>query len=348
MTVPQRPCCCPWDPALTFPQVFCVSSQHLEIPCRQDTIETSVDTTLFTVFTVSWAKTLGGVQRIGPHLAECFHLFFLGLTFLSVCQASCHRLPWGPSPGVHQEQGCSQHGWALQQERRARRSSGHSDVKLTLVQGPLLPDCWPVPWCSLETQRPSQSTTWQPDPSVQHMTLCFAGHQFGLHTAASKWDSGNPASNLSTVAAMPVSEDVPLTAFALELTHALSAIGKPCPGWPGVQPDPFSFLWVLMVPLKCSSALGGTGDGGCPQQAALPSGATRQSPLAGLVPRSLCVLQGRLILRLEPPRGLGLRARHRDAPASPGAHLGAALQLAVGWQAEPADCVADLGWGQEA
>nr|XP_036863381.1 patatin-like phospholipase domain-containing protein 7 isoform X5 [Manis javanica] len=52
-----------------------------------------------------------------------------------------------------------------------------------------------------------------------------AGHQFGLHTAASKWDSGNPASNLSTVAAMPVSEDVPLTAFALELTHALSAIG---------------------------------------------------------------------------------------------------------------------------
>uniref|UniRef100_A0A8C0VV84 lysophospholipase n=1 Tax=Castor canadensis TaxID=51338 RepID=A0A8C0VV84_CASCN len=40
-----------------------------------------------------------------------------------------------------------------------------------------------------------------------------------------KWDSGNPASNLSTVAAMPVSEDVPLTAFALELQHALSAIG---------------------------------------------------------------------------------------------------------------------------
>ncbi|EFB20911.1 hypothetical protein PANDA_015788, partial [Ailuropoda melanoleuca] len=51
------------------------------------------------------------------------------------------------------------------------------------------------------------------------------GHQFGLHTAGSKWDSGNPASNLSTVAVMPVSEDVPLTAFALELKHALSAIG---------------------------------------------------------------------------------------------------------------------------
>ncbi|XP_077707732.1 patatin-like phospholipase domain-containing protein 7 isoform X4 [Canis aureus] len=51
------------------------------------------------------------------------------------------------------------------------------------------------------------------------------GHQFGLHTTGSKWDTGNPASNLSTVAIMPVSEDVPLTAFALELKHALSAIG---------------------------------------------------------------------------------------------------------------------------
>ncbi|KAI4587809.1 hypothetical protein MJG53_005596 [Ovis ammon polii x Ovis aries] len=51
------------------------------------------------------------------------------------------------------------------------------------------------------------------------------GHQFGFHTVGSKWDSGNPASNLSTVAVMPVSEDVPLTAFTLELKHALSAIG---------------------------------------------------------------------------------------------------------------------------
>nr|XP_054094317.1 patatin-like phospholipase domain-containing protein 7 isoform X5 [Callithrix jacchus] len=51
------------------------------------------------------------------------------------------------------------------------------------------------------------------------------GHQFGLPTAGSKWDSGNPAVNLSTVAVMPVSEDVPLTTFTLELEHALSAIG---------------------------------------------------------------------------------------------------------------------------
>uniref|UniRef100_A0A2I3RWT3 lysophospholipase n=1 Tax=Pan troglodytes TaxID=9598 RepID=A0A2I3RWT3_PANTR len=51
------------------------------------------------------------------------------------------------------------------------------------------------------------------------------GHQLGLPTEGSKWDSGNPAVNLSTVAVMPVSEEVPLTAFALELEHALSAIG---------------------------------------------------------------------------------------------------------------------------
>lgn len=54
----------------------------------------------------------------------------------------------------------------------------------------------------------------------------LTGHQLGLYTENNKWDLGNPPGNLSTVAAMPVSEDVPLTAFALELQHALSAIGK--------------------------------------------------------------------------------------------------------------------------
>lgn len=53
-----------------------------------------------------------------------------------------------------------------------------------------------------------------------------AGHPLGLHPSGSKWDASNPASNLSTVAIMPVSEDVPLTTFTLELKHALSAIGK--------------------------------------------------------------------------------------------------------------------------
>uniref|UniRef100_A0A673JKL3 lysophospholipase n=1 Tax=Sinocyclocheilus rhinocerous TaxID=307959 RepID=A0A673JKL3_9TELE len=47
----------------------------------------------------------------------------------------------------------------------------------------------------------------------------------GFHTPSSKWDAGNPAANLSTVAILPVSEEVPLTAFTLELQHALSAIG---------------------------------------------------------------------------------------------------------------------------
>lgn len=52
-----------------------------------------------------------------------------------------------------------------------------------------------------------------------------AGYQLGLCEAGNKWDTGNTAGNLSTVAVMPVSEDVPLTAFALELQHALRAIG---------------------------------------------------------------------------------------------------------------------------
>lgn len=46
-----------------------------------------------------------------------------------------------------------------------------------------------------------------------------------LHTPGSKWDAGNPASNLSTVTVLPVSEEVPLTAFTLELQHALISIG---------------------------------------------------------------------------------------------------------------------------
>ncbi|XP_051748594.1 patatin-like phospholipase domain-containing protein 7 [Ctenopharyngodon idella] len=47
----------------------------------------------------------------------------------------------------------------------------------------------------------------------------------GFRTPTSKWEAGNPAANLSTVAILPVSEEVPLTAFTLELQHALSAIG---------------------------------------------------------------------------------------------------------------------------
>uniref|UniRef100_A0A5F8H1V7 lysophospholipase n=1 Tax=Monodelphis domestica TaxID=13616 RepID=A0A5F8H1V7_MONDO len=53
-----------------------------------------------------------------------------------------------------------------------------------------------------------------------------SGHQHGVYFSSSKWDSGNPASNLSTVTIMPVSDDVPLLTFTLELEHALHDIGK--------------------------------------------------------------------------------------------------------------------------
>lgn len=79
----------------------------------------------------------------------------------------------------------------------------------------------------METQTGCPHST-QPQPILSMPT----GHQFGLHATGNKWDSGNPASNLSTVAVMPVTEDVPLTAFALELQHALGAIGKPVPRVP--------------------------------------------------------------------------------------------------------------------
>ncbi|XP_035292255.1 patatin-like phospholipase domain-containing protein 7 isoform X1 [Anguilla anguilla] len=61
--------------------------------------------------------------------------------------------------------------------------------------------------------------------NLQQVNGPLSARGLGLHTPSSKWDSGNPASNLSTVAILPVSEEVPLTAFTLELQHALSAIG---------------------------------------------------------------------------------------------------------------------------
>uniref|UniRef100_A0A6Q2ZL20 lysophospholipase n=1 Tax=Esox lucius TaxID=8010 RepID=A0A6Q2ZL20_ESOLU len=61
--------------------------------------------------------------------------------------------------------------------------------------------------------------------NMQQVKGPLATSGLALHTPTSKWDSGNPASNLSTVTILPVSEEVPLTAFTLELQHALSAIG---------------------------------------------------------------------------------------------------------------------------
>ncbi|XP_055360193.1 patatin-like phospholipase domain-containing protein 7 isoform X2 [Betta splendens] len=61
--------------------------------------------------------------------------------------------------------------------------------------------------------------------SMQPVSRPLAGHSVALHTHTSKWDAETLASNLSTVAILPVSEEVPLTSFTLELQHALSAIG---------------------------------------------------------------------------------------------------------------------------
>ncbi|XP_047659079.1 patatin-like phospholipase domain-containing protein 6 isoform X5 [Tachysurus fulvidraco] len=51
------------------------------------------------------------------------------------------------------------------------------------------------------------------------------GSALGLPSMASSPDVTNPASNLSTVAVLPVCDEVPINAFNLELNHALSAIG---------------------------------------------------------------------------------------------------------------------------
>lgn len=139
----------------------------------------------------------------------------------------------GPSPGA-QVTGRPEGG--------GRRSSPRADLGLV----PLVPGCLWRGGIQKRVETPRDDHSGRLALSGQHGTLCFSGHQFGLRSAGSKWDSGNPASNLSTVAVMPVSEDVPLTAFALELKHALSAIGKPRPrrrgsGWTPPAPASGSF-----------------------------------------------------------------------------------------------------------
>ncbi|KAE8300772.1 Neuropathy target esterase [Larimichthys crocea] len=53
----------------------------------------------------------------------------------------------------------------------------------------------------------------------------FSGSALSLPTMTTSADVTNPASNLSTVAVLPVCDEVPINAFNLELSHALSAIG---------------------------------------------------------------------------------------------------------------------------
>ncbi|XP_042288028.1 patatin-like phospholipase domain-containing protein 6 isoform X2 [Thunnus maccoyii] len=53
----------------------------------------------------------------------------------------------------------------------------------------------------------------------------FSGSALSLPGMTASADVTNPASNLSTVAVLPVCDEVPINAFNLELSHALSAIG---------------------------------------------------------------------------------------------------------------------------
>ncbi|CAL1601765.1 unnamed protein product [Knipowitschia caucasica] len=53
----------------------------------------------------------------------------------------------------------------------------------------------------------------------------FTASALGLPSVATSADVTNPSSNLSTVAVLPVGDEVPVSAFNLELSHALSAIG---------------------------------------------------------------------------------------------------------------------------
>ncbi|XP_061625388.1 patatin-like phospholipase domain-containing protein 6 isoform X6 [Phyllopteryx taeniolatus] len=53
----------------------------------------------------------------------------------------------------------------------------------------------------------------------------FSGSTLRLPSTTTSADVTNPASNLSTVAVLPVCDEVPINAFNLELSHALSAIG---------------------------------------------------------------------------------------------------------------------------
>uniref|UniRef100_A0A8C3HHT0 Patatin like phospholipase domain containing 6 n=1 Tax=Chrysemys picta bellii TaxID=8478 RepID=A0A8C3HHT0_CHRPI len=59
-------------------------------------------------------------------------------------------------------------------------------------------------------------------PQVPGRSVLPTGSSLGV---ASSSELTNPASNLSTVAVLPVCDDVPMAAFTLELEHALNAIG---------------------------------------------------------------------------------------------------------------------------
>ncbi|XP_008410445.1 neuropathy target esterase isoform X2 [Poecilia reticulata] len=61
--------------------------------------------------------------------------------------------------------------------------------------------------------------------NLQHGRGPFPGAALNLPSMTKSADVTNPTSNLSTVAVLPVGDEVPISAFNLELSHALSAIG---------------------------------------------------------------------------------------------------------------------------
>lgn len=69
-----------------------------------------------------------------------------------------------------------------------------------------------------------------------HHPVVFVRAGSGLGMASSS-EPTNPTSNLSTVAVLPVCDDVPTAAFTLELKHALNAIGEWWP-WHGGDHGP--------------------------------------------------------------------------------------------------------------
>lgn len=70
-----------------------------------------------------------------------------------------------------------------------------------------------------------------------------AGSNLSLPSVTASADVTNPASNLSTVAVLPVCDEVPINAFNLELSHALSAIGRPRDG---SRPSFIRDVWVIL------------------------------------------------------------------------------------------------------
>nr|XP_015204594.1 PREDICTED: neuropathy target esterase-like isoform X2 [Lepisosteus oculatus] len=61
--------------------------------------------------------------------------------------------------------------------------------------------------------------------NLQQVRGPLSGSALGLSAVGTSHDVTNPASNLSTVAVLPICDDVPVNAFNLELSHALNAIG---------------------------------------------------------------------------------------------------------------------------